>query len=643
MTNLTFETILLKAAGLGAVNPMPDLKNVSYIHAQYETTPAVTAEDKAWFGKGAIGTLLPYLSQDGYDRELRERPFRAAVLENAYMRAVFLPELGGRLWSLYHKKLNRELLYVNEIVQPCNLGLRNAWVAGGVEWNAGIKGHSPVTCETLFTARSENAQGLPILTMYEYERIRGTVFGINAMLEEDRLYIRTTVENLGNDPVYTYWWSNIAVPEKGVRVLTQAEEMFSCIYEDNHYTIDKLPAPVFSGVDMSYPERAPHAGDVFYITENTPKRWIASLESDGAGLLQYSTPELKGRKVFFWGQGTGGRNWNRWLTGSENAYIEIQAGLMHTQMEHIPIPGNTCWSWTECYTGLQVDGETLTLPWAQAGKALGAQVAAMPDPAKADIPLDAPKQIVIPGSGWGALETRPISRFYAFPEDSLQPMQKPWLQLREQGYLPETDPAQPPESYRTEPEVREALEKSLGDPRGDHWLTWLHIGIARYAAEDIPGAKAAWETSLRRKNNAWAWRNLAMLSKNEENSQEKAVAAMEQALALSQGQCRGLLLDAAKLLTDCGRYSRWLEIFEQLPGSLAENGRLQFFAALSHMRLGHPAAAEAILNEDFTMNDIKEGELSVSAVWQELYQGRKPLPDRLNFRMYERKSQGGTK
>ena len=34
---------------------------------------------------------------------------------------------------------------------------------------------------------------------------------------------------------------------------------------------------------------------------------------------------------------------------------------MHTQMEHIPIPGHTCWSWTECYTGVQVDNETLTL------------------------------------------------------------------------------------------------------------------------------------------------------------------------------------------------------------------------------------------------------------------------------------------
>jgi len=636
MTELKFESVTLNAATLGEVNPMPDLKNVSYIHAKYETTPAVTPEDKRWFGKGAIGTLLPYLSQDGYDRDIQPRTFRAAVLENEAMRAVFLPELGGRLWSLYHKGLQKELLYVNEIVQPANLGLRNAWVAGGVEWNAGIKGHSPFTCETLFTARSVNSVGNPVLTMYEYERIRGTVFGINAMLEGDKLYIRTTIENPNDDPAYTYWWSNIAVPEKGVRVLTQADEMFSCIYEDNHYTIDKLPAPFFAGEDMSYPERAPHAGDVFYLTKDAPRKWITSLEADGAGLLQYSTPELKGRKVFFWGQGTGGRNWNRWLTGSDDAYIEIQAGLMHTQMEHIPIPGHTCWSWTECYTGVQVDGETLTLPWEAAGDRISRLVASMPDPAEADIPLTAVKELVIPGSGWGALEKKTLSRFYTFPGSTLTGEQEPWLGLREKGFLAETATEAPPESYQIGPAVLAQLEASLSTPQADHWLTWYHIGIARYANGDIPGARSAWETSLARKESPWAWRNLAMLCKNEENDPAGAVRAMDQALALCAKPCRGLLLDAAKIMTDCGGCRRWLEVYAAVPEKLAIIGRLKLYTAIAHLRLGERAEAKSILNSEFTMNDIKEGELSVSAVWQELYEGKEPLPARLNFRMFER-------
>ena len=637
MTTLRITPLTLKAASLGDVNPMPDLKNVSYIHAKFATTPNVTEEDKKWFGKGAISTLLPYLSQNAYDRKLRDTVYQAAILENDQMRATFLPELGGRLWSLYHKKLNRELLYVNEIVQPCNLGLRNAWVAGGVEWNEGIKGHSPFTCETLFTAQSENQDGQPILTMYEFDRIRGTVFGINALLDEDRLYIRVTIENRQDKPTYTYWWSNIAVPEKGVRVLTDAEKMFSCVYQDNHYTIDRIDAPYFEGEEMSYPENAPFAGDLFFITKDSDKKWITSLEQDGTGLLQYSTPELIGRKMFFWGKGAGGRNWNRFLTNSDRGYIEIQAGLMHTQMEHCIIPENTCWSWTECYTVAQMDHSIMTDAWENATAEMASYVASLPDPGLVDIPLDQPKQILIKGSGWGAMENREISQFYVFPEASFGEEQAQWLHLKQNGFLPEGDPQIPPISYYTDPAVLEALEASLVKGEADHWTTYLHIGILRYAMSDVLGAKAAWEQSCQRTDNSWARRNLAMLYKSEFDQPQEAVAQITKAVELCKTPCRGLLLDCAMLMTGCGSSADWLAVYKDLPETLQNNGRLQLYTAIAHMHCGNTTQAKEILNESFAMEDIKEGELSISAVWAELYGEEKPLPEHLNFRMHDKK------
>ena len=47
MTTLKLEPVVLKAAALGDVNPMPDVKNVSYIQAGFETTSRVTQEDRA--------------------------------------------------------------------------------------------------------------------------------------------------------------------------------------------------------------------------------------------------------------------------------------------------------------------------------------------------------------------------------------------------------------------------------------------------------------------------------------------------------------------------------------------------------------------------------------------------------------------
>ena len=60
-------------------------------------------EDKENLGWGFPPSILPYRLQDGFNRDRRPRAFQAAVLENEHLRAVFLPELGGHLWSLVSK------------------------------------------------------------------------------------------------------------------------------------------------------------------------------------------------------------------------------------------------------------------------------------------------------------------------------------------------------------------------------------------------------------------------------------------------------------------------------------------------------------------------------------------------------------
>ncbi len=636
MTELKEQIILLKSADIGGENPMPDMLDTSYIHARCDTTERVTEEDKIYFGKGKINTLLPYLSQDRYDRVIKERPYKALILENEKIKATFLPELGGRLWSLYHKELGRELLYVNDIVQPGNLALRNAWVAGGVEFNAGIKGHSPFTCSSIFAARSENELGEPILSLYEYERIRGTVWGINAYIPsgDDKLYIRTTIENYSGKDSYNYWWSNIAVPERGVRVLTDAEEMFTCTYEDNHYIIDKKEVPFFGGADMSRPEGAKHAGDVFYIT-NDGRKWIAAPEEDGIGLLEYSTPELIGRKTFFWGQKTGGRNWNRHLCGSDRAYIEIQAGLRYMQMEHIPMPDNTAITFTECYTVVNMDPKITNGERIAAKDAVSEIVSSMPDPAEMPIPLDKEKTVIHIGSGFGVLEGEHISKYYTFPKESLGECEADWVALSEYGYLPDRHPECYPKSYRTDAVTLRALERSTKYESGDHWYTYLHIGTARYALGDTDGALDAFNISVKKLDNPLARRNIATLYKNVYQNRDGAIENILRAYELMTVPERGLIQDLAKTLTALGEDEKWLAIYDTLPSGIKEISRLKLYSAIALVNLGRRDEAGQYVNESFEMPDIKEGELSVSAVWKDIYGDGKPLPDRLNFRMYE--------
>ncbi len=62
---------------------------------------------------------------------------RAVILENRALRVVVLPELGGRVWSIVYKRLDRELLWHNPRVRPqkAQLGAAfdNVWCGGWEE------------------------------------------------------------------------------------------------------------------------------------------------------------------------------------------------------------------------------------------------------------------------------------------------------------------------------------------------------------------------------------------------------------------------------------------------------------------------------------------------------------------------------
>jgi hypothetical protein len=83
--------------------------------------------------RGHVASLLPYSVQQAYTRGGSQQGHPVAVLEDELLRAVFLLNLGGRLWSLVHKLSQTGLLANGPSLIFCNLALQNAWFRGGVE------------------------------------------------------------------------------------------------------------------------------------------------------------------------------------------------------------------------------------------------------------------------------------------------------------------------------------------------------------------------------------------------------------------------------------------------------------------------------------------------------------------------------
>ena len=673
---IKYEKITIPAASMGDINPLADIGNIEYIHAGYEVTENISESERERIGKGMIHSILPYTIEDNFDRVRKEREFDAAILENEYLRATFIPSLGARLWSLYDKEKERELLYVNHVFQPANLAIRNAWFAGGVEFNVGIKGHNPLTCDPYFARIAKTADEREVLQMYEYERIRGLVFGIQAYLPEGSkvLYIKDTVENVGKNEAWSYWWSNIAVPETpGTRVLVPTTRSYLSTYDEGHYVLDKVNVPYLQNKDVSYPTNLCRSLDFFYeIPENETERWVAAINGDGYGLAQFSTREMLGRKMFLWGQSQGGRNWTRFLSdGSSGAgYIEIQAGRAYTQLEHVPMKPGEKWSFTEGYTGISCNKDIAhSTDWQKATNEAAAKIRENLGAKDIDLTLRnaVPTEFISfdllsLGSPFGALEElergEKFTDTYDFYTESLNIASLDFERLVRDGYLPERAPKSFPTSYVSGNEWYQRLLKSAKTPNGDHWFTYYHLGVVAYQLKNLDDAKAHFMHSNSLTENAWSTRNLALIDLHSKNT-ESAARLMTKAIELCP-ECVNLYPDAMKCYLADKQYQKAVDCFNSAPENVRSRGRMQLLLSVAYMKLEKYTDAARYINPDFRMDDMREGEISLSHVWSELYTAilkkdnpemseyelvslqkeKYPLPSHLDFRMHDEDEEG---
>lgn len=629
----------LPVAELGPVDPLPPLAGPPA--APYELAggdlPDEIVRNAAY---GYPRTLLPYLVQDGYGRHRVTTALTTAVVDNGILRAEFAPGWGGRLLSLTDLRTGRELLYRNPVLQPANLALRNAWFAGGVEWNIGTRGHSPTTCAPLHAAVLTRPDGVPVLRMWEYERLRGTVFQVDAWLPDgaDALRVYVRIRNTTPDEVPMYWWSNTAVPEE-VRVLAPAARAFCTAYDGS---VSARPVPVQDGVDRSYPPRNLHAADYFFDTGTPQRPWIAAVDEAGHGLVQTSTARLRGRKLFVWGASTGGRHWVDWLSPGNSGYAEIQAGLAATQYEHLPMPGGAAWSWLETYGPARVDPVVAHGDWAAAVShvdgLLPAPAALDAELAEADRVADRePDATLAAGTGWGALERlrRTASGLgwcdetgTPFGADTLGPEQEPWTALLRDGTLPDLTPDTPPPSY-----VGGGGSEGdwLARLAGGGWLAAYHRAVLAHQCGEVVSAAADYRESLAHKRSAWALRGLALLDGAAGRRREAADRLAEAYRMVPD--CRQLAVEAGDALLAADRPADCLALIDAAPPALRTHGRVRLLEVRAALAAGVPSRARDVLSAGLVVDDLREGETSLDALWSAAFPNE-AVPAEYDFRMH---------
>ena len=624
MSELRLDTLTMPTADVGPANPLPPLSSAPDLHTSVDPGSA-DSEMVRTIGYGRVGSVLPYLLQDGYGRQPRPAEHTVAVLENDVLRATFLLVAGGRLWSLLHKPTGRELLHRNTVFQPANLALRNAWFAGGVEWNIGTIGHSPTTCEPLHAVRVSQPDGTPVLRMYEFERLREVVYQVDAWLPAGSpvLLVHVRIRNPNDVETPMYWWSNTAVPQSdGTRVLTPAVEAWQLAGDG---PLRRVPVPVHDAQDRTYTTRAVDAADYFFEIEDGERRWIAALDDRGNGLVQTSTDLLRGRKLFLWGQGTGGEHWQRWLGEPGREYLEIQAGLARTQLEHLPMPAGASWSWVEAYGLLRSDpGAVHGADWSRAVEAASRDLEGLVPRAALDRELHAaagwadaaPTEVLHRGSGWGALERLLRARYgdasldligTPFEDETLGPEQESWVELLRTGRMPPARPDQAPASYQTSRRWLPLLSAA------DGWLPLLHLGVVLTHSGDLTGATDTWLRSVADQPTPWALRNLAVA----------ALAAGDLPLAVRRyqaavelcGDLAPLRRELVETLLAAGDGEQALAAIEAAPDAHRRLGRFRLAEVRAALLTGDLDRAGRVLRSGLVLPDVREGEPALHDVW----------------------------
>ncbi|MGW7198603.1 DUF5107 domain-containing protein [Streptomyces chryseus] len=650
-TTVRRAVLTLPAAPLGPENPLPGLRPLDEQHVVDERTRAALPRDMArQVGHAPLRTLLPVRVLDGYGRERTPADLDTIVIENDRLRATVLPGLGGRVHSLFHKPTGRELLYRNPVFQPADFALNGAWFSGGLEWNIGATGHTTLSCAPLHAAIVPAPDGGDMVRLWEWERLRDLPFQVDLWLpaDSDFLYVGVRIRNPHERTVPTYWWSNIAVPEdERTRVLAPADEAWHFGYERS---LRRVPVPVSGGVDRTYPLRGAYPADYFYEVPEESRKWIASLDAEGRGLVQTSTDTLSGRKLFLWGSGRGGRRWQQWLTEPGTpGYAEIQAGLARTQLEHVPLEAGAEFSWLEAYGPLAaapaaVHGED----WAAARAEAEARLEEALPRARVDAAYEAwrpyadhePGDPLATGSGWGALEV--LRAGYKLPgtpfgEATLAEQQEPWRELLRSGTFPAPDgAASPPGPSLVAQHWRDMLETAPADP-----LTEYHLGVAQWHAGDVAQAVRSWERGLQAASSRWPLlRCLAVADLDAGNAGRAADHYAEAIDDLCRERGDGeawraataaLGREAIAALLAAGRTGAARAVWAELPDDLRGSGRFRLVEAQLLVAEGDRAGARALFDAGFEVPDLREGAEVLGEVWART--GDDPLPDAYDYRM----------
>lgn len=266
--------------------------------------------------------IYPYTKMDELSFERDDRQYEAYVLENEYLRIMVLPAVGGRVFSMYDRVNGREVLYRPVSVKPSLIGIRGAWICGGLEWNF-VDVHNATTHQRVSCRLLRGDDGRASIVVGDTERIFGMSWTVELTLRPGRACLEVRIVIRNRRPVRqraSYW--TIA----GFEATDQTQIIFPVWKVTGHFGRQLLDWPVRGGCDLSWYRRHQKPDGIY--RAGGREEFIAVYDHGrDVGLGQFADLEsLPGRKFWVWGNGDLGRHFTKVLTDDDRPYLEVESG-----------------------------------------------------------------------------------------------------------------------------------------------------------------------------------------------------------------------------------------------------------------------------------------------------------------------------
>jgi tetratricopeptide (TPR) repeat protein len=229
-------------------------------------------------------------------------------------------------------------------VKPNLIGIRGAWISGGIEWNTGPSVHTVTAVEPIESCLLKHEDGSASIAVGHVERVFRTHWTVVVTLRPGLAALEERIRLFNpQDEIHPYYfWNCTAVPNtEGMRFI------YPMTLGTDHAGTHFYSWPVDRGVDLSWSKNYPGPSSIF----------AYECDQDFFGSYDYTLDRgvvaianhhvVPGKKAWTWGQSGDSRLRQEMLTDDDGPYNEVQTGPLRTQADFGLLEPHQVLEWTE--------------------------------------------------------------------------------------------------------------------------------------------------------------------------------------------------------------------------------------------------------------------------------------------------------